>query len=184
MKAKIRGGIDAFLLTTAVFFMMGAPIEMLPVPNLTTRWNGGNLTYAQPDNNGCHGVGWPVDERLAPNAPYADFWLSQRVHGCDYNHAAVDIVSASDPTILSPITGCVTKNGYDGVGNSIIIIDNDQYIITLLHGNYNIYPPDCVTRGQPIGKEASIGISSGPHTHLNIYDKICRCNINPMLLIK
>lgn len=186
MKDWLRGAFDALIIGSAIAFAGVVPLEQAVsmIPQVVPAWNGGDLTYVQPDTGGCYGTGWPMSEDLAPNSPYKEAWLTQGIHGCDYGHAAIDMVAVGDTTIYAPITGCVTRNGYDGVGNTVWVIENEQYQVTLLHGVYNVYPPECVKRGFPIGVEAGIGRSTKPHAHMNVYDEICGCNVNPRLLIK
>jgi soluble lytic murein transglycosylase-like protein len=72
-------------------------------------------------------------------------------------------------TVYSPISGQVNFKGFDEWGNTVLHIINERCEVALLHGDYRfIKKGDSVTAGvTPVGTEASIGNSTGPHTHLS-----------------
>jgi murein DD-endopeptidase MepM/ murein hydrolase activator NlpD len=128
-------------------------------------------------------------------APYAHYILTQGPHGASYGHMAIDITAGKGATIGSPITGVVTGLYTDGLGNSVLVIENDQYRVTLLHGVYTVIVGQALTLGQAVGSESNIGNTRdfegnscagrdcGYHTHLNIYDKRLGANVNPLLVL-
>ena len=115
--------------------------------------------------------------------PVRQLHYHQGMHGFSYGHAAIDIAAGKGATIKSSIAGTVTAKYTDGAGNPVLIIENDAYRITLLHGIYTVAVGDTVQLGQPIGEESNIGNVTdmagnscrnrdcGYHTHLNVFDK-------------
>jgi murein DD-endopeptidase MepM/ murein hydrolase activator NlpD len=135
-----------------------------------------------------------VDETLI-SAPYDRYTLTQGPHGFSYGHMAIDIVAGKGAVIESPINGRVTASYVDQYGNPTLVIENDIYQITLLHGIYTVGVDEQVTFGQPVGTESNLGYTTdwwgrscrnrncGYHTHLNIFDKRIGSNINPLDVI-
>ncbi|MEM8859097.1 MAG: transglycosylase SLT domain-containing protein [Chloroflexota bacterium] len=70
-------------------------------------------------------------------------------------------------TVYAPISGFVQHLGYDNFGNTVIYLVNADCEAAMLHGNYSLaYVGQEVVAGvTPVGFEASIGNSTGPHTH-------------------
>lgn len=128
-------------------------------------------------------------------APYDDYWVTQGVHGTSYGHMAVDIAAGKGAVIRSPIAGLVTEKTIDGVGNTVMVIENDYYQITMLHGIYTVEVGDEVTWGDMVGEESNNGYTMdmqgrlctgrdcGYHTHLNVFDKRLGRNVNPLNLL-
>jgi murein DD-endopeptidase MepM/ murein hydrolase activator NlpD len=124
--------------------------------------------------------------------PYDRFVLTQGPHGYSYGHMAIDIAAGKGAVIMSPINGEVTHKYIDGVGNTVLVIENEQYEVMLLHGIYNVNIGKQVSIGDPIGTESNIGYTTdmqgrlctnrdcGYHTHLNIVDKATGQNVNPL----
>jgi murein DD-endopeptidase MepM/ murein hydrolase activator NlpD len=134
---------------------------------------------------------------LDPNAialPYTQFVVTQGLHGFEYGHMAIDISAGKGAVIGSPINGVVTALTADAVGSTILIIENERYQVTLVHGLFTVGVGDTVTLGQPIGTESNQGNTfdylgrscrgrdCGYHTHLNIFDKQLGANVNPLEL--
>ena len=127
--------------------------------------------------------------------PYDEYWVTQGPHGFSYGHMAIDIAAGKGEPILSPITGAVTELFTDGIGNTVLVIENEQYAVTMLHGEYSVGTGDQVTAGFKIGVESNIGNTfdmqgrschgrdCGYHTHLNVYDKKSGSNVDPLELI-
>ena len=121
----------------------------------------------------------PVHSVINPYKPQYSYF-TQDIHGCGYGHFAFDIANLGDDLIHSPITGQVTARFYDiQCGNTVIVISNPHYDVTLLHGIYDAPVGAFVLRGQIIGVEASIGCSTGPHTHITIYDRRAGGMVDP-----
>ena len=135
-----------------------------------------------------------VDETLI-SAPYDQYTLTQGPHGLSYGHMAIDIVAGKGAVIKSPISGRVTASYVDQYGNPTLVIENDVYQVTLLHGKYELAIDEEVKLGQPVGTESNLGYTTdwwgrscrnrdcGYHTHLNIFDKRLGGNVNPLDLI-
>jgi murein DD-endopeptidase MepM/ murein hydrolase activator NlpD len=132
-----------------------------------------------------------VDEP-AVIAPYKEYILTQGPHGYSYGHMAVDLSAGKDAKILSPISGIVTDMYIDEWGNPTLVIENDLYQVTLLHGKYSVEEGQKIKQGKVIGKESNLGYTldmngnrctnrdCGYHTHLNIFDKQKGENVNPL----
>jgi len=128
-------------------------------------------------------------------APYDNYTITQDLHGSSYGHMAIDLSAGKGVVIKSPISGIVSENFIDGLGNTTLVIENNVYRVTLLHGNYSVSTGDEVSIGQPIGSESNIGYTTdlqgvsckdrncGYHSHLNVYNKKKSKNVNPLYLI-
>lgn len=125
----------------------------------------------------------PVDLFEQIRLPYDDYTLTQGVHGANYGDAAIDLTAGKGMAVLSPIYGIVTKNGRDEWGNTALILENDNWQVKLLHGDYFVDEGDWVQIGQVVGRENNNGYTvdlfgrsckkrnCGFHTHLNVFDK-------------
>lgn len=86
----------------------------------------------------------------------------------------VDYTTGCGSPIPSPATGTVTAVGFDGYigeygsNNSYLIVNDGQREIILMHGHYTAVVGQSVIIGQIIGREASIGNSTGCHTDISI----------------
>lgn len=109
---------------------------------------------------------------------------TQELHGCSYDFPGADIaVAGFEVPLFSPINGEVTGMGIDEWNNTYIVIENGQYRVALLHGVYDKYigVGDQVVRGiTQIGHQASIGYSTGPHSHFTVWDKRAGGWIDPL----
>jgi murein DD-endopeptidase MepM/ murein hydrolase activator NlpD len=135
-----------------------------------------------------------LTDPAAITAPYELYVVTQGVHGLSYGHMAIDIAAGKGEPINSPISGVVTEQYIDAVGNTTLVIENDHYAVTLLHGLYTVDLGDSITIGAEIGVESNIGNTRdmqgnscrnrdcGYHTHLNVFDKEAGTNINPLTL--
>lgn len=125
-------------------------------------------------------------------SPYDEYVLTQGPHGSSYGHLAIDIAAGKGATIHSPITGKVTALYVDEYNNTTLVIENNRYQVTMLHGIYNVSEGQQLIQGDPVGKESNQGYTldingnlcagrnCGYHTHLNIYDKKKGENVNPL----
>jgi murein DD-endopeptidase MepM/ murein hydrolase activator NlpD len=128
-------------------------------------------------------------------SPYDRYTVTQGAHGSWYGHMAIDIAAGKDTAIKSPISGTITDLFTDQWGNPNLVIENEVYRITLMHGIYSVSVNSTVEFGQIIGKESNIGYTTdlqgnlcagrncGYHTHLNVFDKRVGENINPLDLL-
>jgi len=124
--------------------------------------------------------------------PYADYAVTQGVHGYEYGHLAIDITAGKGVEIQSLINGEISANFTDPVGSTIIMIENERWQITLVHGIFSASVGDFVRKGQVIGIESNQGNTvdlqgrscrgrdCGYHTHINIFDKRSGVNVNPL----
>jgi hypothetical protein len=129
-------------------------------------------------------------------APYEDYILTQGPHGQSYGHLAIDLTAGKGAVIRSPIEGTVSALYVDGLGNTTLIIENEHYQVTLMHGIYDVQVGEQLMLAQPVGYESNQGYTidawgnlcagrdCGYHTHLNIYDKQLNENVNPLNLIQ
>ena len=129
--------------------------------------------------------------------PYDSYVLTQGEHGNEYNHRAIDLAGGKGSNLYSPINGFVSANYTDEFDNPTIIIENDIYIVTLLHGDYVMPVGSLVSTVDVIGYESNKGYTfnylgaycgrtsdCGYHTHITIYNKLIGANIDPLILTK
>lgn len=128
-------------------------------------------------------------------APYPVYTVTQGPHGFSYGQMAIDLTAGKGATIHSPINGTVTQLFTDYLGNPTLIIDNDFYQVTLMHGDYTVAVGQVLRAGDPVGTESNNGNTvdwwgqscrgrdCGYHSHLNIFDKRIGSNVNPLELI-
>jgi murein DD-endopeptidase MepM/ murein hydrolase activator NlpD len=138
----------------------------------------------------------PAADPWAISYPYDEYWLTQGPHGFSYGHMAIDLAAGKGTAIKSPIYGQITANYVDEYGNTTLIIENDVYVVTLLHGNYTAQIGQQVALGEVIGSEWNNGYTldmdgrscrnrdCGYHTHLNVYSKLNQANVNPLDILK
>jgi murein DD-endopeptidase MepM/ murein hydrolase activator NlpD len=129
-------------------------------------------------------------------SPYDNYTLTQGPHGYSYGHMAIDIAAGKGEKIYSPIHGKVTELFTDGIGNPTLVIENEVYKVTMLHGVYRVQIGQSVNAGQVVGTESNLGNTMdmqgrscrnrdcGYHTHLNVFDKRIGTNINPLELLE
>lgn len=129
-------------------------------------------------------------------APYDSYSITQGLHGMSYGHAAIDIAAGKGAPVKSPIAGSVTELFVDGIGNPVLVIENERYQVTMLHGDYTVGVGDVLQPGDFVGTEGNNGNTydmqgrscrnrdCGYHTHLNVFDKQLGRNVNPLDLIE
>lgn len=138
---------------------------------------------------------FPTDS-LTIIAPYKNYALTQGIHGMSYGHMAIDIAAGRGEPIMAPINGTITQKYMDEYGNPTLVIENDVYAVTFLHGDYSAAAGETFKIGQQIGTESNHGYTMdmagnlcydrewcGNHTHLNVFDKRIQANVNPLTLI-
>ena len=128
-------------------------------------------------------------------SPYEAYVLTQGLHGYSYGHMAIDIAAGKNAIIKSPIHGYVSELYIDQWGNPTLVIENEIYRVTMLHGKYKVELGEEIELGQMVGRESNMGYTTdyagrscknrdcGYHTHLNIFDKRIGSNINPLTVI-
>ena len=131
-----------------------------------------------------------IDLRISP--PYEHYTLTQGPHGYSYGHMAIDITAGKNAIIKSPIQGYVADLYTDQYGNPTLVIENDFYRVTMMHGKYKVAVGEQIAWGQMVGRESNLGLTTdmqgrscqnracGYHTHLNIFDKQLGENVNPL----
>jgi murein DD-endopeptidase MepM/ murein hydrolase activator NlpD len=129
-------------------------------------------------------------------APYDQYTLTQGPHGFSYGHMAIDIAAGKGAVIKSPIQGYVVALFTDQYGNPTLVVENEIYQVTMLHGKFKVAVGDQIELGQMVGRESNLGYTidmqgrscrdrnCGYHTHLNIFDKRIGSNINPLSVIE
>lgn len=105
--------------------------------------------------------------------------LTQDIHGCSYSLPGMDISSSNRSAVLqAPMPGNVTTYT-DQWFNSTIRIENDEWIVWLLHPRSYFVENGKVTRGQAVGVMGAVGYATGPHVHYTIYDKVNETFVDP-----
>ena len=170
-------------------------LSAVMVVSITLAFTLNRVTFASglPAETGS-GSGGGADP-LVFTAPYDEYVLTQGPHGFSYGHMAIDIAAGQGTPIHAPINGTVTARFTDGLGNPVLILENEVYRVTLMHGIYTVQQGATVAAGQVIGSESNLGNTTdmqgnscrgrdcGYHTHLNVYDKRISANVNPLDLL-
>jgi hypothetical protein len=105
--------------------------------------------------------------------------LTQDVHGCSYGLPGIDISSQNSTAVLqAPMPGEVTTYT-DQWFNSTIRIENDEWIVWLLHPRTYYLSEGKVALGESVGVMGAVGIATGPHVHYVIFDKINDTFVDP-----
>lgn len=204
-----RGGLDSFALVALVLIAFGGWVlfrdirltqgQSLEGKSVTIEGQRETLSDAGVEKAEIQPVGekkvLAVNENLIA-APYDQYVLTQGPHGYSYGHKAIDIVAGKGAIIKSPIDGRVNELYVDQYGNPTLVIENDIYRVTMLHGKYKVEVGQRVKLGQKVGRESNLGYTTdiwgrscrhrdcGYHTHLNIFDKRLGSNINPLDVIE
>jgi murein DD-endopeptidase MepM/ murein hydrolase activator NlpD len=162
----------------------------------------GEVTIDSADTSGSQESTNQNSDELAPASPpidpstitypYDEYWITQGPHGVSYGHLAIDMAAGKGSVIKSPIQGTIMANYVDQYGNTTLVIENERYTVTLLHGDYTATVGQVVTLGDPVGSESNHGYTTdmygnscrgrecGYHTHLNVFDKASGQNVNPL----
>ncbi len=186
------------LVALALILFMGFNVlrDRLRTAQAAAPPQGETISIAQAAPLQKESTSWSEAEQLAVAAPYEHYVLTQGLHGYSYGQMAIDLAAGKGAEILSPINGVVTGRYTDQYGNPTLVIENDFYTVTLLHGKYTVSVGDRLSLGQPVGQESNQGYTAdshgrlcqgrkgcGYHTHLNIFDKRLQSNVNPLDLI-
>ena len=206
---QIRQGIDGLALAAFVLIVFGGLMVFRDISSKNEDLSmGGEIVENQKVVNETKQVSEDKDVgsgRKVPQktinassvvAPYDQYTLTQGPHGFSYGHMAIDIAAGQGAVIKSPIQGYVAALFTDQYGNPTLVIENDIFQVTLLHGKYKVAVGDQIGLGQMVGRESNLGNTTdiwgrscrdrdcGYHTHLNIFDKRIESNINPLFLIE
>jgi murein DD-endopeptidase MepM/ murein hydrolase activator NlpD len=150
-----------------------------------------------PLGEGGGGLPFNLEQMQQVAAPYTDYTVTQGPHGFTYGHMAIDLAAGKGTPVLSPINGVVSELYIDEYGNPTLVIENELYRVTLLHGKYEVAEGQLLRLGEPVGVESNLGYTTdmqgnackgrkkcGYHTHLNVFDKRQGRNVNPLKLIE
>jgi hypothetical protein len=95
----------------------------------------------------------------------------------------MDISSSNSTAVLqAPMPGEVTTYT-DQWLNSTIRLENDEWIVWLLHPRTYFVEDGHVRQGQAIGVMGAVGIATGPHVHYTIFDKINQTFVDPQAFL-
>lgn len=109
--------------------------------------------------------------------------LTQDIHGCSYALPGIDVSSRNRKALLqAPMPGEITTYT-DQWYNSTIRIENEEWIVIMLHPRSYLVEEGFVRRGQPVGVMGAIGNATGPHVHYTVYDKQSEAFVDPALFI-
>jgi murein DD-endopeptidase MepM/ murein hydrolase activator NlpD len=175
--------------SSGLFINPKIPLITVLVVSFMLAWIFTRVTAASTE------IVYESESELVFMAPYDDYVITQGLHGYSYGHMAIDLSSGKGAVIKSPINGVVSENYIDGLGNPTLVIENELYRVTLLHGIYSVSIGDRLHAGQPVGTESNLGFTTdmqgnpcagrecGYHSHLNVYNKHLGANVSPLDLI-
>jgi murein DD-endopeptidase MepM/ murein hydrolase activator NlpD len=182
-----------FVLVVATLFIISVMVGLVQLTNISTLEQIPGTPIAGDIGRGT----LFVEDPLTVAAPYERYALTQGLHGQSYGHLAIDLAAGRGEPVISPINGFVTNLYVDEYGNTTLVIENEVYMVTMLHGDYTVAKGDELVIGQVVGTEGNNGytmdffgnlcyglVYCGNHTHLNIYDKRIQANVNPLDLIQ
>jgi len=203
---QIRTGIDGITLVAVLLILFGGLMvyrDFRSGSKPLIRSGVGDETMIPGDaeiNSGDVGSGQAVPSSVEIESrilsPYDQYTLTQGPHGFSYGHMAIDITAGKGSIIKSPIEGIVTDLFTDQYGNPTLVLENEFYRVTMLHGKYKVAKGDKITLGQMVGRESNLGLTTdmqgrscrnldcGYHTHLNIFDKQLGENVNPLEVLQ
>lgn len=199
-------GVDILGIVALVLILLGG---VMVIKDISTKNNdlalGGEKGVNQiaeasselqdPDIGSGREISSSVVDASVVVSPYDEYTLTQGPHGSSYGHMAIDIAAGKNAIIKSPIHGYVADLYTDQWGNPTLVIENEVYRVTMLHGKYKVVVGEQLELGQMVGRESNLGYTKdyagrsclnrdcGYHTHLNIFDKRISSNINPLTVI-
>ena len=105
--------------------------------------------------------------------------LTQDVHGCSYSFPGIDISSDDSTAVLQAPMPSDVSTFTDQWYNTTIRIENDEWIVWLLHPRSYLVESGPVKRGQAVGVMGAVGYATGPHVHYTIFDKVNETFVDP-----
>lgn len=109
--------------------------------------------------------------------------LTQDIHGCSYGLPGLDISSSNSTAVLqAPMSGDISTYT-DQWFNSTIRIENDEWIVWLLHARTYFVAEGAVKQGQAVGIMGAVGVATGPHVHYTIFDKVNEIFVDPQAFL-
>ena len=160
---RVRGGIDG--MTLAAFLLIGFGALMvyrdisshneIGLPSGKSDEIQDAQLQAKPqkvDSEVGSGLGPPestdMERRVAP--PYAEYTLTQGLHGFSYGHMAIDLSAGKGAIIKSPILGYVSELYTDQYGNPTLPDNLADGILLMISGDhrgvYHIAGADYMSR--------------------------------------
>ncbi len=107
--------------------------------------------------------------------PFGGNWMvTQWDHGASYGAACIDGASLDSDSapIYAPVSGVVNLYA-DGYGNSVMLIENPEWLVILLHHRrVHVQNGSWVQAGQHVADQGSVGNLTGPHAHICYYSKV------------
>ncbi|MED5465387.1 MAG: M23 family metallopeptidase [Myxococcota bacterium] len=85
-------------------------------------------------------------------------------------HRGVDLASPYGAIVTAAAGGQVTSAGWNQEhGRQVIVTHPEGYRTVYSHlSQITVFPQDCITQGQAIGRVGSSGRSTGPHLHFEL----------------
>lgn len=128
---------------------------MILTQNLGSEYVGGEL---------C----WP-----APGYTTITYKYGMRIHPISNifkMHMGIDIAAPTGSYAVSANDGIVVKSEYNASYGNMVVVDHGGGLSTIYaHGEERLVETgDTVTRGQPVLKVGSTGVSTGPHLHFEV----------------
>lgn len=147
--------------------------EILAKQNVSKPYSGGAVGG---------GMGWPVPGYTRISSPFG-----YRVHPVFKTkkfHSGVDIPAPSGVTVNAAAGGKVIHAGRLGGYGNTVMIDHGGGVVSLYGHNSSLLVSNgaTVSRGTPIARIGSTGVSTGPHLHFEVR-KNGGC-INPLSWLK
>lgn len=182
LTALSRGFTDAALFTAALIILLGGSFALprLTLPTLADEEapSAPGLPFLAEAEASDYGLVTFIYAKPVTDSRCIGFGSGCLAgwHGLEYNLPARDYVAGCGAEVLAPIDGVVNANSFDGAcgqygcNNSYLTITGERLKVWLLHGHWTPHPGETVQAGQVVGTEASLGNSSGCHTHFTIMD--------------
>ncbi|MFT5193065.1 MAG: hypothetical protein ACI9EW_000449 [Cellvibrionaceae bacterium] len=109
--------------------------------------------------------------------------LTQDVHGCEYALPGMDISNFALSSLLQVPMPVQVSTYTDQWHNTTIRIENDEWIVLLLHPRSYLVPEGAVVRGQAVGVMGAVGNATGPHVHYTVFSKVADSFVDPAGLL-